>query len=83
MAEIYWRNGYRGASVISASDAHKELEKIRKKNGGELDPQSVVDAATSSRNKLHKCFRCRCWKNGAPFSKHACLVEKRLQLNNF
>lgn len=51
-----WKSGFRGSGILPAETARKELEKIRKKNDGELNPQYVVNAAKSNRHKLHKFF---------------------------
>ena len=69
-----WKSGFRGAAVIDARTAFKELEKIRKQHDGELDPQDVVDAARAARNKLHKLFE---WDDGTAANKHR-LEQARL-----
>ena len=71
MADSYtatWRRGFRGSAILPADQAQNELEKIRKKNGGELDPQSVVDTAQSNkRNKLRPFFN---WSDAEAANLH-------------
>lgn len=62
-----WKPGFRGAAVVSAEAAYDALEVIRKKNNGELDPQTVVEAAKSTRNKLHKMFE---WNDTVAANAH-------------
>lgn len=61
---------------LSAEDAAKELEKIRKKHG-ELQPEYVVEEAKNEKSILHGCF---CWDDtvaAARYREHQarCLVN--------
>lgn len=39
-----------------SNEAKKELEKIREKSGGRIEPEIVVEYARSSKNPLHRYF---------------------------
>ena len=70
MADSYsakWKSGFRGSSIMPADKAFDELEKIRKKNDGELHATDVVEAARSNRHKLHKLFE---WDDSVAAEKH-------------
>lgn len=64
-AEIKWKNGSRVKTPATA--AHKELERIRKKNGGALDAVAVVEASRSKRAVLHKEFE---WDDAVAAEEH-------------
>ena len=51
-----WKSGYRSAGLLSAVEAATELETIREKHGGELEPEAVVNAARPKKHKLHNFF---------------------------
>ena len=51
-----WKSGARGVSSINAQVIGQQLEHIRKKNGGFMTPQMVVDDARKSRSPLHNAF---------------------------
>ncbi len=53
--EVRWRSGAR-FQHIKAKDAYDELESIKQENGGEITPQTVLNRARNSANKLHKAF---------------------------
>lgn len=63
--EIKWTKGSR--FTVSAETAYKELEKIKAKHGGELEPQFVVDAAKSTRSPLHGEFE---WDDSAAANEY-------------
>jgi hypothetical protein len=52
--EIKWAAGSRFKT--DAEVAHKEVERIRKANGGDVDPEAIVQAAKAKRNPLHNEF---------------------------
>jgi len=52
--EVFWKNGAR--IKVDAVVAHKELERIRKKNGGALDAEAIVEAAKVKKCPLHDEF---------------------------
>ena len=65
--EVLWRQGFRYSSLEDPEVVLKELEKIRSKHGGEANPESVVEAARSPRNKLHKFFE---WDDTVAAQEH-------------
>lgn len=54
--QVQWKRGFRKASLLDAENVHKELEKLRKKNDGELANEQIVEAAKAKRNPLHQGF---------------------------
>lgn len=52
--EYSWKAGSR--FPVRPTVAGKALESIRKRSGGELTPQAVVDAARDPDHPLHRCF---------------------------
>lgn len=57
MIAIEWSEGYR--SKISARRAYQELERIRKRSGGEIDREIVKEAARPKTSVLHSSvFDC-------------------------
>ena len=54
--QVHWKRGFRKAHVLDAEKVHIELEKLRKKNKGELRGRDMVEAAKSKRNPLHDGF---------------------------
>lgn len=48
---IGWRPGYH--SKISAEVAYNEIERLKKSNGGSVDPEILVEKARSKNNPLH------------------------------
>ncbi len=73
--KVAWKRGFRGASLLSASTAHNELEKIRKKNDGELRKADVVESAKSARHKLHRFFE---WDDSKAANDHRLWQAGRL-----
>lgn len=71
--EYHWKNGFRYANLADANDVQVELERVRKKNDGELSPNSVIDAAKAKRSKLHRFFT---WDNSEAAHQYR-LVEAR------
>jgi hypothetical protein len=55
---ICWVSGYRAS--IPAKTAYKEINKIKRKNNGEVRPESVVAAARLKKSLLHNAFE---WDN--------------------
>ena len=55
MIRYSWRKGSRFGK-LSADVAGREIEKIRKANGGRLTAGVVVEAAAAARSPLHGCF---------------------------
>lgn len=53
-----WKPG--SVHKVDPEKAYKEIERIRKRNKGEVSPQSVVEAAKVQKNPLHKEFE---WDN--------------------
>lgn len=49
--QVSWREGYR--AKIKAEVAHRELERIRKLNGGALTAEIIVKEAKKKRSPLH------------------------------
>jgi len=66
MDKARWKRGFRGSAKLDAQVALDEMNKIRKKNGGELAPEYVVEAAKAKRSKLHTFFE---WDDGLAASK--------------
>lgn len=60
-----WRPGSRVS--IDPQRAGRELESIRKADGGELTPQSVVDRARSANSSLHDHFE---WDDALAAEQH-------------
>lgn len=54
---VKWRDGF-SVRGLSAKRAREEIERIRVKNGGSVQPEDVVDAARSKSSPLHAAF---CW----------------------
>lgn len=53
---VGWKDGYTKSGKVDAQAAHREMERIRKAQGGDISPESVVDAARNSRSPLHGGF---------------------------
>lgn len=54
---VKWRDGF-SVRGLSAKRAREEIERIRAKKGGSVQPEDVVDAARSKSSPLHAAF---CW----------------------
>ncbi len=57
--KIAWKNGTQ--HKVDAAEAHKAIEIVRKRNGGEASAEAVVAAAKAKRNPLHPEF---VWDDG-------------------
>lgn len=53
-----WKKGYH--SKVDATIAYKEVEKIRKKNKGEITPENVILSAKAATSPIHDVFE---WSN--------------------
>ena len=67
--EFRWKPGTRCSGVCPAAVAATALEKIRKANKGELESQTVVDAAKGNRHALHRFFE---WDDSTAAHEHRC-----------
>lgn len=65
--EVSWKPGFSKASKVDAAEAHVALERIRKRNGGEVTPDSVIDAARSASSPLHDAFE---WDDSRAAEEH-------------
>ncbi len=63
---------------VKATDAGQELERIRKKYGGKLQPRAIVDEATDTESPLHDVFT---WDDSEAAHAHR-LWEARFFLRN-
>jgi hypothetical protein len=61
-----WKHGAHGAG-LDAQRVGDRLEKIRRKNGGELKPDSIVDDARPANAMLHPVFE---WDDGKAADKY-------------
>lgn len=52
--EIRW--AYGSKHTVDPEKAYRVIERIRKRDGGDVTPQAVVDASRSPRSPLHKEF---------------------------
>lgn len=71
--EVKWRSGSR--FPVDADIAHKEIERIRIKNGGEALPEDVVEAASKARNPLHKAFE---WDDSIAANEHRLATARKI-----
>jgi hypothetical protein len=71
--DINWSAGSRFKT--DAAVAHKEVERIRIKNGGDIDAEQIVQAAESKRNPLHKEFE---WDDALAAHQHRLEVGRLL-----
>lgn len=56
MNSYEWRNGLKRRPECTAEEAAVELERIRKKQAGELNAKAVVEEARKKRHKFHSFF---------------------------
>lgn len=63
--KIVWKSG--SQFKVDVEIAHREVERIRAKHGGEATPEAVVEAAKSKRNPLHEEFE---WDDAVAANEH-------------
>jgi len=68
-----WRNATRVPSETSAQDVGRELEVIRKDNGGMLRPEDVVKRAKSKKSCLYGLFE---WNDAEAGHQHRLLQAR-------
>jgi hypothetical protein len=74
---VQWKSGTNWR--VAADTAHQEIEKIRKKNHGNVTAGDVVAAAKSARSPLHPEFE---WNDEAAANEHR-LYTARTMLRSF
>lgn len=65
ITEIKWRAGARFKT--DPYKVHEVLERVRKKGGGNLDPELVVEVASKPRSPIHKEFE---WDDATAAHEH-------------
>jgi len=75
--EIRWKQG--SAFKAKPEAAYKEIETIRKKNGGEVTADAVVERAKALRNPLHNDFE---WDDSVAAREHR-LATARYIMRSF